>query len=201
MPTHTYELSLHGHDGAGNQWANVHHYLVEDGGSEALKIQIAAGLADSFKTLLIPILRPCLPLDVVVRAISCRAVPPNPSATAVVGLSTDNDGTRPTVSESLNVGPQIAWFPVEDGRTVGKTFLPGIAVGDAEQGSMLDELITAVVAYITAMITDISFTVLTAPMTASLAVFRKSTLSYIAISSGQVRPRLGSQRKRTVPTF
>lgn len=201
MPVHAYELALHGHDGAGNQWANVHHYLVDDGGSDASRIQIARALAERFKELLIPAFRPCVPLDVVVRAITCKCVPPNQSATAVVGLSSDNDGTRETVSESLNVGPQIAWFPVEDGRTVGKTFLPGIAVGDAEQGSMLDDLIAAIVAYIELMITDLDFTTLTAPMQAALCVFRKSTSSFIAIGSGQVRPRLGSQRKRTVPMF
>lgn len=201
MSTHTYELALHGHDGAGNQWANIHHFLVDIGEGDTNHVVVARGLANAFKTLLIPVLIPCLPLDVVVAAISSRITSPNIGATAVVGLSSDNAGTRETVSESLNVGPQIAWFPEENSATVGKTFLPGIAVGDAEQGHMVDDLITAVVAYIDAMITDITFTVAGSAVTASLAVFQKLTDSFVAIGSGQVRPRLGSQRKRTVPTF
>lgn len=195
-----YQLGLHGHDGQGNQWANFFCYNVFETVGDAPNVMTARDVILAWRSALESTYLACVPGDIYLRQYTCRCVTTATHSGTATKPATAPAGTRPTDSVSLNIGPQIAWYPTVDSRQVGKTFLPGIAAGDVVEGTIQTTLQENILTWATAMVEDLT---LGEPGIGhgEFSIWKRSAGLAGKIVIGYLRARLGSQRKRTSPTF
>lgn len=191
MSVGIYSLKLVGRDGEGNEWNNVLHYNVV--GSDAVPpIFTAQRLITAWNLAHQSSFLACIPTTVVLRFVASRRELGGPTA---LNFYPYIPGTRPGVSSTIVTGPQISYFSDSSTRVVGKTFLPGIANGDVQDGVMSDDLVAAVQSFSSDLLTDL--TLLPGADTAALTIFHRGAVptSYDVIAA-EVRPKLGVQRRR-----
>jgi hypothetical protein len=196
MATRVYSLTVAYN--AGGQFATTTwHYSFDDAGYASTSAA-AIALVNAFVSGKTGALRNVLPGAVALLSVKSRCVDAPGGFEAVTLYAGGIVGNRPGAMQVAGTGPCIIWYPINNNFKRGRTFLPGVSILDCGEGVISAALDTAIITFITALLTPMALVGGGAP-TATLTLYSPVPKTHQTIQQGQISSVLGTQRRRQIP--
>lgn len=190
------QFVVHGTTPQGNYWANVLHYLNDDGGS-SVGITKAEEFTNAWVTAMATVYASVLPTDVQIRGYSCKTVGGSGGPTWT--QAANFPGTRSGVCQAAGVCPDVAIFPGVAPWKIGHIYLAGVSTTDLSEGNYTGGFYTVISSFLSTLL----LTVNTAGGDqCEFAIYNRTTdVATIAID-GLLKPKptLMNRRLRPVTT-
>jgi|SRR3990172_7723265 len=199
MAIEVYEAVLTGNL-SGQYCQTVTHWQVNNAG-DLHSYDMALDLAESISGASgwADLLMAVTPAGYTATSIRVRRVSAGGGPTAIVlGPSfTDAVGDRTGSIQTFSANPVIVWIPQTNPGKVGKLFICGLSETDADAGAYTAGFITATDAFIAG--TLVPFTTLGSGDTYEMVIWRRATSSTSDIIAGRLSPKVGLQKRRSLP--
>jgi len=140
-----------------------------------------------------------LPTKVSLLSYKARAIDTFGGFEAVSVAAAGTSGARAGVQQCSAVNPVIIWYPFNNSKTRGKTFLPAVTDSDCMDGHFQGAFRTAVGTFITNFLPDMVLAGGGTPTAKFVIRQRLPTLSYLPVQYGALSDTVGTLRKRQRP--
>jgi len=198
MAINTYQLIFSGNS-CGQFVQNVLHLRMDDAGYAAA-LQAAKGLVDGF----LAASREDDWLDMhcesyTLMSLKCRRVSGGIGPEWIDISVTGTNGSRSGVSQSSSNGPVVLLIPLGSPRRVGKIFVSGISLTDADRGQISVAAIAAIDAAATALLQTFTAVGGATPAVNWCIASAANKADTLAIGAMEVCKEIGVVRRRQLP--
>lgn len=197
MALNTYSLIITYN--TGGQFAqNVLHYQFDDSGYSTSQVAAQALIA-AWDTANRGTLRNILPAAVTILSYKSSRISAVGGFEAFVPVTSSNTGTRGAAMSVSGLAPVIIHYPVNLDFPRGRTFLPGVAENDVEDGIFTGAFNAAVQSALNTLFDPITLAGGGAPQ-ATFGMFRRTPNKvFVALINSILSQNLGTMRRRMRP--
>jgi hypothetical protein len=196
MATHVYTL-VPSYNVAGQFAQNVMHWQFDDGGYGST-VAAANALINAFVSAGLTALRNILPTDVNILSFKSRRVTGGGGFEKVQPSVGSVPGLRSGITSASGIAPCIVFYPVDQVRSRGRLFLPGLSESDASDGVYTSAYKTAVDTNVDTFTDDLTLAGGGAP-TAQFVIFNPRSGVARVMSKHLLSDTIGTIRRRQLP--
>lgn len=190
-----YVLSTSIHNGAGNFFQNVFHYVLSEAGSGTTPFEYADGLISKWITSILPSYLALMGQDVVLDFITARKLPPAGGIASVRVIQSAGSDTHNSISAGL--AGDVAWLTNAPSNKPGHSYVSCLPTNAIDTDAITSAFFTKFGNWIAAMITPL--TLAGALGDATFSMFTRKTATMHTVTTGLIKPKLTAIGRRLLP--